>query len=181
MHTLWALIKFIVGGVAGTLVWTFGFGCLMACNGEQRVASDGVMYIVLLLCVVIGGVLCQGDDAFAITKTITGIVNAEKQRKRDRAAEIKQKEQQEADRKRKEQIEKLIMQTRTEILANQGYDLDILPFLNCLLSASRNDKEYEEVVRSSELRAIQLKSKAEELNKIAEQYNLDVKLQVHVR
>lgn len=181
MHTMWALIKFIVGGIAGALVWAFGFGCLMACNGYQRVASDGVMYIVLLICVFIGGVLCQGDDAFAITKTITAFVNAEQQRKKGEAEERVRKEQHEEERKRQEQINKLIMKTRTEILANQGYDLDILPFLNCMLSASQNDKEYEEVVRSSELRAIQLKKKAEELNNIALQYNIDEKIQIHVR
>lgn len=57
---------------------------------------------------------------------------------------------------RQEQLDKLIMQTRTEILANQGYGLD-MSLLNCILSASHNDKEFEEVVKSSELRVIQLK------------------------
>lgn len=181
MNFVKAIVKFIIGGLAGLLLWAFGFGCLMVCNSYQRVASDGTMYFVLVILILVCGGGYAAEDISEAKSDINLAVELKKRREEALEAERRRKEREEADRRESERLRLLIDQTRKKIHENQGYELNILPFLDYLSDTARTDVELVDLVRSNRDREARLKNLARELNQISTQYHLGDKLNVHVR
>lgn len=176
-----AIIKFILGGAAGFLIFGLGYGCLMACNSYSQPTSDGLGFFLWAIFVLVGGFAFAGDDISAAKRDIDRAKERKIQEENARAEENRRREQEEADRRERERIRELTIQTKKKIAENRGYELDILPFLTCLTEAVPNDREYLEVVHTCTERASRLKNLAIELNRTAQQYNMGETLQIHVR
>lgn len=179
MSIMKAIIKFIAGGLVGLLIWAFGFGCLQACNSYQRVASDGVMYFLLVICILVCGGGYAAED-ISVAKSAIDSANARRKAMEEaREAERLRRDREEADRREKERVRMLTKQTEEKILENQGYELDILPFLDYLVESSQTDLGFENTVRLTRERSVRLKRLAQELNQVSTQYHMGVKLDIH--
>lgn len=176
-----AIVKFILGGAAGFLVFALGYGCLMACNSYSQPTSDGLGFFLWAIFVLVGGFAFAGDDISAAKRDIDRAKERRIQEEQARAEENQRREQEEADRRERERISELTNQTKKKIAEHRGYELNILPFLTCLGEAVQDDKEFLEVMQTCTERANTLKNLANELNRTSQQYHMGETLQIHVK
>ena len=132
MNYVKAIVKFIVGGAAGFLVFGLGYGCLMACNSYHQPTSDGFGFFLWAIFILVGGFGFAAEDISAAKGDIDRAKERKRQEEYARAEEIRRREQEEAARRERERIRELTDQTKKKIAEHRGYELNVLPFLSCL-------------------------------------------------
>lgn len=176
-----AIVKFIVGAIAGFFVFLFGYGCLMACNSYHQPTSDGVAFVLWAIFVLAGGYGFAEEDISA-AKIDKHIANErKKQEELAREEEKRRIEQEEVAIREKERVNGLISHTKKQIADLRGYELNIMPFLSFIGEIANDDIEYSEIINICNERASSLKNIANKINNISEQYNIGETLQIHKR
>lgn len=181
MNYVKAIVKFIVGGAAGFLVFGLGYGCLMACNSYHQPTSDGIGFFLWAIFILVGGFGFAAEDISAAKGDIDRAKERKRQEEYARAEEIRRREQEEAARRERERIRELTSQTKKKIAEHRGYELNILPFLSILSEVVPDDKEYSEVVQVCTERASRLIDLANELNTTSQKYHMGETLQIHIQ
>ena len=119
-------------------------------------------------------------EALAEQKRKEAEALAEQKRKEAEARRLRQLEQEE--RLRQEELEK---QKRREIQNEQkeyeGYEVNILPFLDCLLSKGDTEKEYGNFVSDVHSFATDLERREEDYQNRARQHNVNTHKSVHIK
>lgn len=112
---------------------------------------------------------------------VFGVAGAKHDMKYDEEVEEWEAEQRENERMEQERHQHFVKKTRDCIVNNQGYELNVLPFLTYLIGVSNNDDELCRLIGAIEKRAKQLQDYAKKANRISEDNNLGVALHIHIR
>lgn len=112
---------------------------------------------------------------------VFGALGAKYDNKYDEEVEEWETNQREIERIEQERNRQFVQKTRERIVENQGYELNILPFLAYLIEASNNDYEFFRIVRGIEEKSKYLIEYAEEANRISRDNDLGITLHIHVK
>lgn len=155
---------------------------------EEAVVFFGFIAVVIFIAALIHvlwfrWLVIIGVGVFVYIKWINPRIQekiaAEKAESKARAEEQERREIAERQRKEQEEIKAIKSATSKRIISNHGYELNILPFLNCLYHHSHEDKGLLNVIQKCEENARILSKTAEEINATAMKYNMKQRLHVH--
>lgn len=101
--------------------------------------------------------------------------SAAQKRENERIKQLEEQRQAEEERKRKAEI------IRQRITNNQGFELNILPFLDLLTELEAADTDFRNRVIALRGKANELKTLASEINHEAKNLQLTIRLDVHTK
>lgn len=179
MNKIKAVFKFIVAAIGGGFVALLVIGIYIHYfNGGHASWITPVLLLGTALCCGYGW---AADDIQAVRRENASKREVKIAEAKARAEEQERKESAERYRIEQERIQAIKSDTANKIYKNQGYELNIMPFLKFLSHFSPGDGEMQNLINKCENNAQLLSKKAEELNAIAAKNSMDLRLQVHSR
>lgn len=165
-----------IGGVVGfVLVYALG-----SYAGWPPYTMRLCTIISTVIGIIVGWCIYDNNGGSIIDDVSRYRKRKKREREMEKQEEIRRREE-ETNRQEQERINELIARTRERIKENQGYELDLIPFLDYLSHAEENDIEFNKLITTLGEKAVLRKKLAGDLNQVSKQYNIGIMLEVHTR